>query len=333
MYFERIGLDEVDWPLLDAAGDRLVSQTRGWLAFLERSQRGELVVARLHADGVTAGYLTGMIVRRLGVRQFGSPLIGWSTPFLGFNLLCDVPPSDALAAAGRFALRDLRCVHMELRDWRLTVSDGAADGFLHRLRRSFLTDLAPDEDTLFSRMSSACRRCVRSSVKQGVVVENAAPEGFADDYYAQLLDVFAKQGMRPTYGVERVQALVDALHPTGALLLLRARDPEGHSIATGLYPGFGDWSFFWGNASLRPSQRFRPNEALNWTAMRTWKARGVRWFDWGGGGDYKLKYGGAEIWNPHFYKSRHRLLTAGYERAFALYYGTRALVARTGLLR
>ena len=47
-----------------------------------------------------------------------------------------------------------------------------------------------------------------------------------------------------------------------------------------------DVAFFWGNASWRSEQQWRPNEYLHWYALRYWKARGVTLFDWGGGGTY-----------------------------------------------
>ena len=71
----------------------------------------------------------------------------------------------------------------------------------------------------------------------GVVVEEARDDAFADDYYAQLVEVFANQGLTPTYNVARVRLLIKHLLPTGCLLLLRARDPERRCIATGIFLG------------------------------------------------------------------------------------------------
>src|SRR5436189_3057502 len=98
-------------------------------------------------------------------------------------------------------------------------------------------------------MTSACRRCIRKAKKVGVTIEEADDPEFADDYYAQLRDVFAKQSLVPTYGVDRVQALIAHLHPTGRLLLLRARGPDGASIATGIFPAMNGSMYFWGGAS------------------------------------------------------------------------------------
>ena len=55
-----------------------------------------------------------------------------------------------------------------------------------RLCQGFEVDLTLDEEKLFSRMSSACRRCIRKAEKEGVHVEEAHDVGFADDYFAQL---------------------------------------------------------------------------------------------------------------------------------------------------
>ena len=133
-----------------------------------------------------------------------------------------------------------------------------------QLRRSvyetYQSDLARSEEDLFKGMESACRRCIRKAEKSGVTVEEAGDLAFADEYYEQLKDVFAKQGKLPTYPVERVRVLMKHMLPTGRLLALRARDPEGRCIATGLYPGMNDMAFFWGNASWRSGQQWRPNE-------------------------------------------------------------------------
>jgi hypothetical protein len=153
-------------------------------------------------------------------------------------------------------------------------------------------------------MSSSCRWSIRKAKKVGVLVEEVADLTFADDYYAQLVDVFAKQSLTPTYGVERVRELIRALYPTGRLLLVRARAPSGECIATGIFPAMNGTVYFWGSASWRQHQHYRPNEAIFWYAMRYWKDRGMKLLDMVGGGDYKRKYGPTEFAVPSFRKSR-----------------------------
>jgi CelD/BcsL family acetyltransferase involved in cellulose biosynthesis len=306
---ERLDLSRCDWTAMDALDDRVVFQTREWLEFVARTQNADPVVAALHEDGEPAGYFTGLIVRRFGVPILGSPFPGWGTPWMGFNLVREVEPLAAVQALTRFAFGPLRCAHMELRDRALVHEDLRPLGFEHTPTMTFELDLAPGEDELLARMSSACRRAIRKGEKVGVRVEEAEPDGFAEEYHAQLEDVFAKQGLRPTYGVERVRELIRCLHPTGRLLLVRAVSPEGDRIATAIFPALNRTAHFWGGASWRQHQILRPNEAIFWYAMRYWKAHGATVMDMGGGGDYKRRYGPRELSVPFFRKSRVTLLS------------------------
>jgi len=140
------------------------------------------------------------------------------------------------------------------------------------------------------------------------IEESQGDEFFVSDYYTQLQDVFIKQGLVPTYPKETVTKLIKHIYPTGRLLLLRARDPDGNCIATGIYPGMNKFAQFWGNASLRSGQHFRPNQAMNWSALKYWKNRGAECFDWGGEGVYKERYGCKKVTVHRFSKSRFTAL-------------------------
>jgi lipid II:glycine glycyltransferase (peptidoglycan interpeptide bridge formation enzyme) len=111
--------------------------------------------------------------------------------------------------------------------------------------------------------------------------------------------------------------------PTGKLLLLRARDPQKKCIATGIYLALNEVeAFYWGNASFRQSQHYRPNELLNWYAIRYWKQRGFQVFDWGGA-DYcrrfKAKFGAQPSSYPRFRKSRFAFLGILRQQAEGLF--------------
>jgi hypothetical protein len=308
------------WP------DRLVYHSEEWIRFVAETQGAEPVRAELVDGGTVLGWVVGLVFSRLGVRIFGSPFAGWTTMYMGFSLQPGVPRWPALQALRRFAFRDLGCLHFEIVDRHLTAEDGSRIGLPHGWIDSYQTDLTQSEDALFGAMESACRRCIRKGDKSGVTIEEADDDRFAAEYHTQLRDVFAKQGLEPSYGVDRVEALIRHLHPTGRLLLLRARDPEGRCIATGIYPGMNRIAQFWGNASFRWGQRWRPNEALHWYAMRYWKRRGAALFDWGGGGDYKRKYGCTPLRVPRFYQSRLALLGRLRDAAETAFYGRQRLL-------
>lgn len=296
--------DKADWKQLDGFADRTVFQTREWLKFLHETQKARIILCELMDGSEVAGYFTGLVFSRFGVRMLGSSFPGWTTPYMGFNLVPGTSRKAALAAIEEVAWGDLKCWHMEVSDPEFSADDGNGLGFICESYASYRTDLTQSDEQLFDNMDSACRRCIRKAEKSGVVIEEARGAGFADEYYEQLKGVFAKQGLVPTYPRERVRALIRNVEPTGRLLLLRARNREGDCVATGIFPGFNKIAEFWGNASLRSSQHLRPNEAIHWYAMRYWKARGAGIYDWGGQGTYKEKYGCLPHRVPWFIKSR-----------------------------
>jgi Acetyltransferase (GNAT) domain len=305
------------WAQADDYADRAI--TREWVEFIADTQHATPVAAELREGASVLGYFCGLVFSRFGLRILGSPFPGWTTDYMGFALQPGVPRWMALTALERFAFKELGCIHFEITDRYLTIDDGLRAGLSNDMIYSYESDLRESEDTLFGRMKSACRRCIRKAEREGVVIEEAKDEAFASEYWAQLGEVFGKQGLTPTYGLARVQKLIAHLGPTGQLLLLRARDASGECIATGIYPALHTRAHFWGNASRSAKQHLRPNEALHWYAMRYWKARGALTFDWGGGGDYKQKYGCVPISVPRFVKSRFpglRYLREGAREAF-----------------
>ena len=315
-----IDFESADWKRLDAFADRTVFQTREWVRFVSECQKATPVLAELREGGEIVGYFTGLTFSRFGVKVLGSSFPGWTTPYMGFNLIAGASRAAALQALETAVWDELKCLHMEVSDPYFAVADGRSLGFQCEAYDSYRTDLKRSEEEIFNRMNSACRRCIRKAEKSGVTIEEAHDPDFADEYHAQLQDVFAKQGLVPTYKIDRVRSLVKHLEPTGRILLLRARDSQGKCIATGIFPGFNKIAEFWGNASFRESQILRPNEAIHWYAMRYWKRRGVEVYDWGGGGMYKEKYGCVAHAVPWFTKSRYQVVSRlrdGAKKAFA----------------
>jgi hypothetical protein len=334
---------EVDADVAPEIGDGLdstVYQTPEWLRFVAECQGARPVRGELVHDGEVVGSVTALLVSKLGLRAFGSPLPGWTTAYMGFNVAPGFPRWRLLRALPEFAIDRLGCVHLELVDPLLTPEDGVRAGLPHQqLHNTWESDLTVDEDELFAGMESSCRRAIRKSEKSGVVVEEVghSPEEtrlFAAEYYEQLRQVFGRQGLVPTYPVERVERLLGHLAPAGHALLLRARDPDGTCIATNITVGRSRRAQFWGGASIAAGLPLRPNNALHWHAMRRWKERGADVYDWGGGGDYKRRYGGRPVTTPRFVVSRYRglgtLRTAAHQ-AVRVRQRMTALVSRSAV--
>jgi hypothetical protein len=234
---------------------------------------------------------------------------------MGLRLRPGVPRREALNALSQYAFRELGCIHFEFADRNYTREDVNGLGFRTHFDGDSFVDLTPDENQIFHNMNRSARRyCNRRGPRCGLVVEEARKEDFADEFFAQLQDVFSKQGLVPTHGKERVRLLIRHLMPTGRLLLLRTRDSDGHCIATGISIGAGDRSHFWGNASWQSCHALRPNEPLHWQAMMHWKARGAAVYEMGGA-DYVQKYGAVPCQQMRLRKSKYAWIR--YARSFA----------------
>lgn len=154
---------------------------------------------------------------------------------MGFNLQPGVARADALGALLAFVFGELNCLHLELADPYLSYQDLEGFGFAVPTGTTFVSDLSLSENELFARMDSACRRCIRKSVKAGVTVEEAAPEEFTDAYYTQRTCLPSRTLSLPMYARERVASLIHHVYPSGDLLLLRAqgevRGSKGRHLA------------------------------------------------------------------------------------------------------
>jgi hypothetical protein len=320
---ERVPLGGVE-PSIESRRSSNVFRTPEWLEFVSRTQGADPVVAHVLRDGEPVGAFTGLVVRRFGVRILGSPFQGWMTGSMGFTLDPGVDRAEATRALLRFAFRSLGCLHVEVMDRHATFDElsglrGRLGGFA-----AFELDLTQSEEELFAGMESSCRRAIRKSEKVGVHVERARGLEFADEYYAQLLEVFDRQGLTPPYSLDMVREMIRCVEPTGSLLMLRAVAPDGERIASALFPAREEFAYFWGGASLASHRIMRPIEAIFWSAIRHFRERGVAQFDFGGGGDFKRKFGGPERQIPYLRRSRiPGLLTL--RNAAAYVYKRRAL--------
>jgi hypothetical protein len=301
---ESLALADVCWDEIDQFPDRTIFQSQNWLKFLQETQSAKPVIAAIRHKHEVVGYFTGLIVKRFGFKILGSPFKGWTTPYMGFNLRPDISRREAVSALAAFGLHELKCDYLELMDPYLQQEDWANLPFQVEQWHTFHVQIAGNEDAILANMENTTRWSIRKAAERGVTIEEASDLAFADDYYDQLVEVFARQSRTPTYPRERVVALIRHLLPTGNLLLLRARNADGLCIATGIFPGLNELALYWGGASKRDYHSLRSNDALMWYALRYWNRRGLKAMDLGGAVHYKKKYGVQEVIIPLMMKGK-----------------------------
>ncbi len=329
LVIERVAYEPSAWETdLRRYPDAEVFHSAGWLSFLAASQGAEPVLAVVRDRERLVGHFVGAIVWRFGIKILGSPLRGWGTESMGFLLEPGVDRVAAAAALVPFAFRKLGCLHVELTDRHLSSEGMAGSGYSMTVGRSFIVDLRPPEDEIFGRLHSKTRQYVRLAERNGLRAELATDLGFADEFYEQLREVFARQGLVPPYGVERVRQLIQCVEPTGQLLLLRIRRPSGETLATGIAVGRNQVAINWGAALPRAHASEHPMQLYWWEAMRYWRSRGALSYDMGGGGQYKDKYGSVDTPAFSFHRSRFAILHAGRAAVRTLFVARQSIAGR-----
>ena len=307
--FERIDMNNDTWDKIKSVGQCNIFQTPWWINFLKETQRAEPIITEIKSNGSVLGYFTGLVVRKFGLKILGSPFRGWATYFMGFNLFPGTQYREILEAFPSFVFNDLGCHYLEIVDPNLNSEDCVGLPYKIETLPWFAIDLTKSEEELLSNMKSAGRNCIRKSIKNGVVIEDAPVTGFAEEYYAQYSEVLSNRSLLPTYTVDNVAKLINQLLPTENLLLLRAMGPDGGCIATGIFLGYNKAAVFWGAASRRLYQSLRPNEPLAWDGITDMKTRGYQVLHLGGEcEEYKRKLGCYDLPMLRLMKEKYSLL-------------------------
>lgn len=287
----RIPYEETAWgSIVDSYPQAEVYHSPAWIGYLVAAHEVVPVTAELTEGDQVVGHFVGATVRRFGLRVLGSPLQGWGTQAMGFLLSEGVDMSAASKALLEFAYGELRCVHVELGDRVMASGDVTASPFRAERLQSAIVDLSGSEDDVLAQMSKSTRYYARRAARNGLVMEEAAGPGFADEYYEQLVDVFRSKGLVPTYDVQRVRQLIDALAPSGQLLLVRVRAPDGSKVGTNISLGRNGRAVLWGAAFYRSFAKLNPVEPLQYESIRLWQARGALLYDMAGDSPSKSRF-------------------------------------------
>lgn len=293
--FQIVSLADLDIEEYNSSPQKSVFTTLPWIQYIEEDAKAKPIIIRITDDSRFIGYFSGLMFRKFGVKIIGSPFNGWSTCYMGLDLIGYDNRLDIVEQLKDYLFNSFKCKYIEITDRYIAEEDAKERGITCLPMNTLELIIDRTDEELFKAFKTDARNFIRQFERRGATIEEALPDDtFAEEYYFQLQDVFAKQHLVPTYSLEKVKTILSHMKGTEELLCLRVRNPEGNSIATSIFFGFKDKFFFWGGASLRPEQHYRPNEYMIWTAIRYWRERGCKVFDMVGVRDYKRKFGAEE---------------------------------------
>lgn len=116
--------------------------------------------------------------------------------------------------------------------------------------------------------------------------------------------------------------LWDHVHPSGILLALKVIDPDGNTVATGLFPHDNKTIYFWGGASRAEARRYSPNDLLQWSVIEWAIQHGLSAYDMSGDGMFNRKFGGEFQEQQRWTKFYSQIARWG-QFAYAKYHATR----------
>ncbi|MCK9414421.1 MAG: GNAT family N-acetyltransferase [Prolixibacteraceae bacterium] len=291
--FETFSVDNVNSDEFSLFANKNIFTTIPWIRFIAEDNRAKPIIIRITKVGTFIGYFSGLLLNKYGIKIFGSPFKGWSTCFMGFDLLDNHEIPDILSEIINYIFSSTKCHYIEIAERAITINDVPGMAFKTRVMHTLELEIGnKSEEEIFKEFKGDCRTFIKQFEQRGAQIEVATPDDiFAQEYHDQLIDVFNKQGLVPTYSLNKVKILLKNLKESGMLLCLRVREPNGQSIASSIFIGHKKKCFFWGAASYQRFQAYRPNEYMIWFAIKYWKNLGIDTFDMVGFRDYKLKFG------------------------------------------
>lgn len=166
-------------------------------------------------------------------------------------------------------------------------------GFLGQPLFTYRVPLFPNEpERMMRNIKSKTRNQLRKAIKLGLTARVESDESFVDEFYDQVVQVFARRGKAVSFSRDRVVTLFRHMHGTGRLLPIGVYGPEGQTcMATGMFLIDGRELYLWMWAHRTEFRWYCPTELLTWTAMRIAAEAGCTTFDMAGGGDAKEKFG------------------------------------------
>jgi hypothetical protein len=305
---KEISIEEYTSHETDVDWKQTIFMTKEWLTFLQINGKGKPVVLRITEGNNIIAFFVGLVFKKFGIKILGSPFEGWTTSSMG---LCTKGTADRLSLINvikEYVFKELRCLYMEVVDPQIKCDSLKNLEYTYIPQRTFLLNINRSDEELFGSFKSNCRTILRQFERRGATIMQVKPTAeFADAYYDQLIDVFDKQNLKPSYNRQKVIDLINAYqaNPEG-LLCLKVFDPNGKCIATSIFPGLNETCYFWGGASYREYQNYRPNEYMFWYAVKYWRDRGAKKLDMVGLRDYKKKFNPELVTYPRIMISKYR---------------------------
>lgn len=292
--FKKICADNILWENIDL-NQQTIYQTRNWLLYFQRNQI-KFSIYEISTISNKIGFI--VVTKRSGFLYFlaGSPLEATGTGFQGicfYKNVTHVCRYDIYISFFKFFHRKNPFHCLIVKDFNLNeIQIKSNDNRYFKVLKSatHLLDLQVEWGTIYSNFSyKSCKYALNKAKKYGLTVEvNNDANFFSELFYSQLLEVYSRKNLRPTYTKNRILNILNSLDENNRLMCL-CRMPDGEIVASAIFLYTPLLAAFYGGASKTAFLKYNPNEILMVYAIENLKNKQIKFLDFGGGG-YTRKY-------------------------------------------
>jgi hypothetical protein len=197
-------------------------------------------------------------------------------------------------------------------------------GCENTLTQTWVVDLRPGKDVVWSRMEGRARTAIRKAMKNDVHVRPANRGGDLDIYYVMHCETYKRTGV-PPHPKDYFKAIWENFLAKGLAYIVFA-ECDGETVAAENFGIFKNRAIYWTGAASRKGLDVGANSLLQWTAMQWMIDNGYHYYETGeafpnaqdgklkGLSDFKKSFGG-ELYP--LYKGKIRLLKEDLDNKLA----------------
>ena len=329
--FKAVKADLVPWEDIEGSQDSTCFHTYQWCDYLRCINCYPYVVEVLfHNEKV--GCFIGERVWR-GFWILAAPWDGIGTYTQGLTMLKSIAEEERVAIYQQLAewvFANKIAVMMQIDDWQLRRDSAEwipyevfkqdtleRLGMPYSVRPTLYLPIAgKSEEELWAGLHyKSCKYSINKANKLGLYVRRITDKNeikrFAQYHYKQLVEVCAKQGMRPkpSQSQKRMQTLCEALFPNRVIMLeCIGKDDNGEEqiMSTGIFCVDKGECIYWTGASFQRYQKYCPNELMVWEAIKMIREMGGGALNYGGMATYKLKFGTIYAYVPRIVFTKYK---------------------------
>lgn len=260
-----------------------------WISFIEKSQNLIPKFIKIVKNDECIGIFPYFEIKVFFLKLFASPFEGWTTGYMG-PIIEDIYIEEFFTKFYKYLKKRYLFGQFSLILNSFQIKCAMDAGFIVEDSITYIAPIKGNDEDIIMNFTRSARKSVRRALNKGLIVERTYDKKFIDIYYDQLIQVFRKSNMVPTYSKNRVIQLWDCLFHSGKLIATQVKF-EDKIIATRIDYYDGEWLHSFGSASDQQYLNLNPNELARYFVMCEASKLGLRYYDMSGGGAYKAKFG------------------------------------------